>query len=345
LKCPLTVLYREIAHSSATSCMQTLAVRLYLPASAFRPTIASHSFPTAYSDILGNWYDIYPLPLSSICGVLKAKIEKCYRSSTQAQDMEESAVKQFNADTKDFRAKLSLVSSSGSKSIGGTSTDDITLKGCLQRYAADTLAQNSFVAISTLLQENPDSYLSYDRRSGQLKGHSSYSDKYWVEARAGVTSRHRSRIRDTSDFDNIVLPHEPHGLSHLETFLSAQDAVLAASNLHQGLLKIIMKTSSMNGMLEQLENIGHNSAEYVEGLNVELLGFQKQALQWALDRERIPDGIQSFWWAKLPGCDQDIYFNPILQRFRRGKPKVVKGGFIAQEMGKSVFCLLVSEYS
>lgn len=45
-----------------------------------------------------------------------------------------------------------------------------------------------------------------------------------------------------------------------------------------------------------LESLGHDSEGHVDGLNVSLLPFQKQALKWAIERETLPDGIQSFYW-------------------------------------------------
>jgi SNF2 family DNA or RNA helicase len=86
----------------------------------------------------------------------------------------------------------------------------------------------------------------------------------------------------------------------------------------------------------QLEGIGHEKVDFVEGLNVELLDFQRQTLKWTLERENTPGGIQSYFWAKLPGVPDrkdDLYYNPIVQRFRKDKPRVVRGGFIAEEMG------------
>jgi hypothetical protein len=76
-------------------------------------------------------------------------------------------------------------------------------------------------------------------------------------------------------------------------------------------------------MLDHLESLHHASVPFIEGLNVELLDFQRRSVQWALERETTPGGIQSFLWAKLPEVaepDQDIYYNPILERVRRDKP-------------------------
>jgi len=95
--------------------------------------------------------------------------------------------------------------------------------------------------------------------------------------------------------------------------------------------------TSINSALQQIENIGHDSVDQVEGLNCELLDFQRQSLKWALEREAMPGGIQRLYWGKVPTDETDIakelWFNPLLGLFRRGPPKVIRGGFIAEEMG------------
>jgi len=93
---------------------------------------------------------------------------------------------------------------------------------------------------------------------------------------------------------------------------------------------------SLKGVMEHLENLHHAPIPFVEGLNIELLEFQRQSVQWALERETTPGGVQSFLWAKLPSvaeAGQDLYYSPILERFRRDKPQLVRGGIIAEEMG------------
>jgi hypothetical protein len=100
---------------------------------------------------------------------------------------------------------------------------------------------------------------------------------------------------------------------------------------------------TMNSLLKDLENIGHDRAEFVDGLNVQLLDFQLQSLKWALERETVPGGIQTFFWPKLPSVAEpntEIYYNPILGRFRKDTPKLIRGGFICEEVSCKV--LLVS---
>jgi len=97
----------------------------------------------------------------------------------------------------------------------------------------------------------------------------------------------------------------------------------------------VLDLSKVNTLMDHVENLGHEGFPYVEGLNIELLDFQKQSLQWCLEREKVKGGIQTFFWPKLPQADgiSDLYYNPILQRLSGVPPQLVRGGFIADEMG------------
>jgi SNF2 family DNA or RNA helicase len=139
--------------------------------------------------------------------------------------------------------------------------------------------------------------------------------------------------------------------NNLDACLSENERILAVSNLSSDANEVLDNTRSMKGLLEHLENLHHPSpVPLVEGLNVELLAFQRQSVQWALERETTPGGIQSFLWPKLPSVaepGEELYYSPILERFRRDKPHLVRGGIIAEEMGlgKTVISLaLVSVF-
>jgi hypothetical protein len=97
------------------------------------------------------------------------------------------------------------------------------------------------------------------------------------------------------------------------------------------------KDPSIISTLQQIENLGHDFVDYVPGLNCELLDFQRQSLKWALERETIPGGIQRFFWGRLPidatRAAKDLWYNPVTGHFRAGPPKLIRGGFIAEEMG------------
>lgn len=126
--------------------------------------------------------------------------------------------------------------------------------------------------------------------------------------------------------------------------LGTQDFAFCHLFLNNRPCRLAQFMSSISGIMLQLENTGHEEVNFVDGLNVELLEFQRQTLKWALERETIPGGIQRLVWAPLPEDStrqkdlanaecQTPYFSPILSRFRKTAPKVVRGGFIAEEMG------------
>jgi hypothetical protein len=91
---------------------------------------------------------------------------------------------------------------------------------------------------------------------------------------------------------------------------------------------------SLGGVMDHLVNRGHQSAPFVEGLEVELLPFQLQSLQWALERESVAGGIQSYFAAKIPRNDlpETMYYNPITGGLSTTAPKLVRGGIIAEQM-------------
>ena len=90
-----------------------------------------------------------------------------------------------------------------------------------------------------------------------------------------------------------------------------------------------------------VNQLGHTEVAPFEGLNVDLLQFQRQSVQWALERETVQGGIESLLWPKLPAVadGKDIYYNPILDEVRYDKPRLVRGGMIASEMGTSSYLI------
>lgn len=307
-----------------------------------------------YRTLLGNWFEIYPFTLSELSGAMKAKA-RCDRSwngqklpcppfelsrtnrlkvLAEVDSSMKEAINNHNDSAEAFRSGLTFLAGSGREFTGGVCTEDTSLKGCLQRFVTETLPEEIFVAMMNLASDSDCRLCFVD---GKVRGENIDCNNLWVEKHSGVVSYHRRTwIQDHSKEQPRCYPDASH-IGRLDFFLRAEDVPLAASNLQGNVTSIISETSSINGMLEQLENLGHKALSYVEGLNTELLEFQRQALQWALERERVPGGIQSYWWAKLPSPpgaeNQEIYFNPITVTFRKTKPKVVRGGFIASEMG------------
>lgn len=144
----------------------------------------------------------------------------------------------------------------------------------------------------------------------------------------------RPKIEDSDDW-NKVSSHKVSKPSDHDFVLSYSDQRFAAMCLfdrvsHSRKYKQEYRTQEM---LAHLEDLGHEPELTCEGLTVELLEFQKQSLRWAMERETTPGGMQSYFWVKVPIEDCTLYFNPILGRFRKDKPKAVRGGIIAEEMG------------
>jgi hypothetical protein len=128
----------------------------------------------------------------------------------------------------------------------------------------------------------------------------------------------------------------PDRFDCVDYVLGCKDSASAKAVLDDDAQKLRYVGDSIHDAMVRVENIGHEGVDCVEGLNVELLEFQRQTLKWALERETTAGGIQSFWWAKVPTDStrkKDLYYSPILQRFRTDPPRIVRGGFIAEEMG------------
>jgi len=152
--------------------------------------------------------------------------------------------------------------------------------------------------------------------------------KFFRDAYERCTSQWRFDLQKVLDG---VLSRDDDDLSDIEFILKYRDCAM----LYRQIQIPRVDLTSVNGVMDHVENLGHEGVPYVEGLNIELLDFQKQSLQWCLERESVEGGIQTFFWPKLPYEEgvPELYYNPILQRFRRDPPRVVRGGFIADEMG------------
>ena len=96
-----------------------------------------------------------------------------------------------------------------------------------------------------------------------------------------------------------------------------------------------LRTSVTRHLLD-LENLGYSPAPPLEGLTVELLDFQSQTLQWAVDQERRGGGIYRQHYAPIlstNGADTGVWFSPYLNQLTTDAPPVdVRGGFICEEV-------------
>ncbi|CAJ1949444.1 unnamed protein product [Cylindrotheca closterium] len=142
--------------------------------------------------------------------------------------------------------------------------------------------------------------------------------------------QHIGRSLDWDKISDHKNGSDPRDLTFV---LSYRDRAFAESYLIRSARMTHQNDRSTESVLLNLENLGHTPELTCEGLAVEMLEFQKQSLKWAMERETTPGGIQSYFWAKVPIEGSTLYFNPILQSISSIKPREVRGGIIAEEMG------------
>ena len=229
------------------------------------------------------------------------------------------SAKKHNKRVKANLAQLSLNSSTGGELLGGTCSSEMGLAGVLKRYCIETFAED------VVRSAGGETIHEFSWRN--------------VSKRLIAISGHRTMRRA----DSCIVPRPYCDFSGFEgrdtcfeSYVRHLDHLTVMSGMAYECNALVNKTKSLRGILDHLENLHHPSIPFVEGLTVELLEFQRQSVQWALERETTPGGIQSFLWGKLPSVadpGQEVYYNPILERFRRDKPLQVRGGIISDEMG------------
>ena len=292
----------------------------------------------SFSKLLAVWYRMAPFALKDLGGSLQADSEltgSTYRNisvvttippfqlgrgsvdkeATDFKQKASDAAKSYNDTMKDRNNDfLTLESSRKGGLFGGTSYPALGLESTLKRFFSEVL---------------PEDIVNGNVRTGNR----------WVDKSIGVISHHRSMrkygvalVSSSSSPSN----HSSSARHDVSAYLHHEDVPLAVENLRSASSKLFNNTKSMKGILDHCENLGHAEIPYFEGLTVELLQFQKQAVQWCLEREKVAGGIQSLWTPKLPHvADRDksaLYYNPILETFG-DRPRLVRGGIIAQEMG------------
>jgi hypothetical protein len=281
--------------------------------------------------LLGAWFDVLPFALPSLGRGIKAssriarlpyepypfppfnptEIENVQLVESIKDEMND-AVKKYNEEIEESLGKLSLQSSNSDAScLGGVCSADTSFAGILHRYVAEILPDHVDAHLNT--------YSPHEFKNALLVS--------WLGRAAGITSHHRTMGNIKEDFscDNRYVS--------LKSCIREKDIPLMFVNLSgEGIKTMKQTTAYINGLLVHLENLGHDEASAVDGLNVDLLPFQLQTLQWALDREKTPGGLQSFLSAKLP-LAEDVYYHPVFESVSKKKPKLVRGGIIADETG------------
>lgn len=242
-------------------------------------------------------------------------------SEDQQRDLLDSvedaeAVKSYNDEAEEISKGLSFRGSSKSDDCGVVADDDISFRGTLQRIASARLVDNF-----NRMKDSGYVNLSFTPLASTL----------------GIASGHRSMLMNSS----FGSPNPTFGVN---SYLDQKELGLWKNLWQQSFRKVHRRCETMNGLLQQLENLGHRAVDQVEGLNVNLFDFQKQAVGWALDREKV-GGAERFLWTKLPeesGIVQvntkktlpgQLYYSPVLDAFKTEAPKDIRGGLIAAQMG------------
>lgn len=222
------------------------------------------------------------------------------------------------------------------RNAGGFCPDDISFRGTLQRFFSESLPKDIAHVRSVL-----------DPEFGQTSPYAcSNALRYsWSERkRLGLVSHHRTHFKHNSVSleRNLTLDLATSFLS----FLKPDEQALLFQNTDTKSGRVDL-ADSFTGLLQLLENLGHPVANknLNDGLTVELQNFQEHAVSWAIERENAPGGIQSLWWCKLPHRDgvKDLYYSPGLDMISPKPPKLVRGGFICEQMGlgKTVISLSI----
>jgi hypothetical protein len=311
-----------------------LKVQLSLPKQSFLGNYNNHirNFSSRLVGILGLWFNELPLETSEICGLLKI---------SEPQDIIDDIKKINNYGTKKvvdipiepFNVNLDSVIPDIHNQLLSTKTSLTNAKNIYESQLSLNSSNNSRLSggvcgSSSSFHDSLVRYFSEHFGSMSLSA-SHRSNKNLISNSQGMIRRHHIGSNNHNH-----MHHQSTDTSLLDCVLGFQPAIYAQACFGKDASKIVNSDlRSIKNTMISLENLGHPAEELVEGLNVELLEFQRQSLRWALDRER--NGAQSFHWLKLPRDqgEEDLYFNPVLKQFRTDKPALVRGGFICEEMG------------
>jgi len=326
----------------------SFSITLFLRRHAFESRRDLGQTESRFALLLGCWFNVFPFTLAELTTGLKAKNSNTERRKEwmkyenlplppyrireenerdelcEVTNEERTALSSYKASARAISDKLSFFSSAGSSSGGGISDNDSSLSGMLRRYFGEVLI---------------DDYRNADNRGRIRFG--------WIGKKLSIVSHHRD-MRQISCFGVLRANRRtPPGFS---SYLRDKDHPLLMENVGSKLKSISNRAESFPGLMQHLENLGHKAAPQPEGINVELLDFQKQALGWAIERENNAGGLQSYLWVELPrqangvrpGYSNKLYFSPVLDMFATQKPSIARGGLICQEMGLGKTCISLS---
>ena len=315
----------------------TFSAVLYLSKVAFMSNAVKCGSQARISRVLGALYDVFPFSLADLTMGLKAtpysparrKVDARFgfpvppfRSCTDAEledyckDTEEQkqAISLYNASAQAIRKNLSFHSSSGKSYGGGVSNNDMSLYGTLKRFFSACIIDDGI----------------------EIGSHSRLR-MGWVGRQLKLVAHHRD---GRGGYSSLVGRSSAVSLP-FASYLRDEDHAIFVENVAPKVCRIHSSTKTFSGLVQHLENLGHEAAAQPDGINVDLLDFQKQALGWAIERENNPGGVAAFLWAELPrrvddftpGYSGKLYFSPLLDKFSQEMPAVARGGLICETMG------------
>jgi len=164
-----------------------------------------------------------------------------------------------------------------------------------------------------------------------------------------------------------VILHKSSGLARVQIFVSRLLFYLIADDGLRTLMKGIVPFGPVTEPTQQLEpsapifskarpeHAAHNAFTTSEllcsqehtgyrpypgnpsGVALRLREYQQHTLQWMLDQESLPRGLNGCFWEKRswggPGQDEWFYYSADLGELRLEEPPLVRGGLVCEEMG------------
>lgn len=254
----------------------------------------------------GYWVGVLPLTLSDL------RLHIPIASDTSGEPEIEAAIDVYNNQIESFMEEDTTLSS-GTKQkegdheskndfVGGVFRNGTDLRSLLIRYLCEKLADYSI----------------------QDCGRKRTAD--WFLSDKGF------------DVQSIVHRTQRYGGSPtylIENFLDHQGCLLLPW-ISESIRSTAEGIDSLDRVMDHFINRGHKSAPFVEGLTVDLLPFQLQSLQWAMERESCEGGIQSLFNAKISIGEEDVYYNFVTGKISTTEPTLVRGGMIAEQMVRNV---------
>ena len=90
---------------------------------------------------------------------------------------------------------------------------------------------------------------------------------------------------------------------------------------------------TLNGLMRAMESAGYAEAADPPGLKLTLYPFQRQSLQWMLDRETQSGGLNTLFWREYASEGaQKFWYNPMAGELRDVPLPVVSGGFLCARL-------------